>query len=188
MPTVCRFSVETYHRMIESGALTESDRVQLIDGLIIEMPPIGPQHFSSTMLVEAVIRRKLPVGWLVRPQGPITLEHSEPEPDIVVARGELRDYLQRHPGSGDVALVIEIADSTLDFDRQQKTKIYAEAAIPHYWILNLVDRQLEVHRDPQAAATGADYRFREVINAGGTVNLVLDGRDVAQLKVSDLLP
>src|SRR2546430_1600560 len=81
---VRRFTVEEYHRMIDSGILTKDDRVQLVDGWIIEMPPIGPGHFSATALVEATLRNCLPDGWIVRAQGPITLENSEPEPDVAV--------------------------------------------------------------------------------------------------------
>jgi Uma2 family endonuclease len=140
------------------------------------------------MVVESLLRRALPPGWIVRTQSPITLEQSEPEPDVVVARGELRDYAQRHPGPVDLALVIEVADSTLEFDRQQKAIVYAAAKIPEYWIVNLVDRQLEVHREPQAASTGHEYRLREIIPASGRVKLVIAGQQVGELKVADLLP
>ncbi len=187
-PALRQFSVETYHQMIESGVLTTNDRVQLIDGLIIAMPPIGPPHAASTMLADAALRRQLPNAWIVRTQMPITLAQSEPEPDIVIARGEIRNYVNRHPGPQEVAIVIEIADSTLEFDRQQKLRIYSEAGIPQYWVLNLADRQLEVHRDPHPAATGAEYRMREVIDSNGSVDVVLDEKRVAQLKVSELLP
>ena len=188
VPSARRFSVDEYHRMIESAILTENDRVQLIDGWIVEMPPIGPEDSTSSSLAGATVQSCLPPGWIVRLQGPITLTNSEPEPDVVVVRGTLRDYSKRHPGSRDVALVIEVADSSLNFDRVQKIGEYAKAGIPEYWIVNLVDRQLEVHRDPQTTASGAEYRFREVVDAAGTVYLTIDGQQVAQLKVADLLP
>lgn len=187
-PVARRFSVDEYHRMIESGILTSNDRVQLIDGWIIEMPPIGPEHITSNSLAGSAVQSRLPAGWIVRLQGPITLTNSEPEPDVVVVRGTLRDYAKRHPGSRDLALVIEVADSTLNFDRVQKAATYAAAGIPEYWIVNLVDRQLEVHREPQTTASGPEYRLREIIAASGTVHLTIAGQSVAQLAVADLLP
>jgi Uma2 family endonuclease len=174
--------------MIESGVLTENDRVQLIDGWIIEMPPIGPMHGASTILTDRVIERVLPPGWHLRAQLPITLDNGEPEPDIVVARRDVRDYLKHHPGPKDIALVVEVADSTLQFDRNEKATLYASAQIVEYWILNLIDRQLEVHREPRASKTGGDYRIREVVDAAGSVNLIIEGQQVAQLRVKDLLP
>lgn len=187
-PHLRRFSVDEYHRMIESGVLTEDDRVQLIDGWIIEMPPIGPMHGASTTLTDHVIQRLLPPGWHVRVQLPITLEDGEPEPDIVVTRGGPREYTRRHPGPKDVALVVEIADATLQLNRNEKARVYAAAQIAEYWILNLVDRQLEVHRDPQGAKAKAKYHVHEVVEAAGSIDLIIDGKRVAQLKVSELLP
>jgi Uma2 family endonuclease len=186
--TARKFSVDEYHRMIESAILTENDRVQLVDGWIVEMPPIGPGHITSSSLAGATFQSCLPPGWTVRLQGPITLTNSEPEPDLVVVRGKLRDYTKHHPGGRDIALVVEIADTTLSFDRGQKAAIYAAAGIPEYWIVNLVDRQLETHRDPQTTASGAEYRIREVVDASGSVALSIAGQQEAQLKVADLLP
>jgi Uma2 family endonuclease len=183
---VRRFTVDEYHRMIETGVLTSNDRVQLIDGWIIEMPPIGPPHASVTSLAAQVIQSGLSSGCYVRSQLPITLRHSEPEPDIVVARGGIRDYAKRHPGPDEVALVAEVADSTLQFDRQQKLKIYAADGIAVYWIINVADRQVEVFSDPDT--TKQEYRRREVIRDQGTVDLIIDGKKIAQLKVADLLP
>lgn len=188
LPTARRFSVDEYHRMIQSGILTQSDHVQLIDGWIIEMPPIGPEHSTSTSLLEAAIQRCLPPGWILRRGDPITLAAGEPEPDVVVARGTIRDYAKRHPGPGDIALVIEVADTTLSFDRAQKAREYAAAGIPEYWIVNLVDRQIEIHRDPQTTATGPEYRYREVLVGSATIKLQLQGKQVGEFQLEDLLP
>jgi Uma2 family endonuclease len=138
VPAARRFSVDEYHRMIESGILTENDHVQLVDGWIIEMPPIGPEHCTSTSLVGIAIDRSLPAGWVVRRQDPITLATGEPEPDVVIARGSIREYSTRHPVPADIALVVEVADATLNFDRVEKAKEYAAAGIAEYWIVNLV--------------------------------------------------
>jgi Uma2 family endonuclease len=188
VPTARRFSVDEYHRMIQSGILTENDHVQLVAGWIVEMPAIGPEHCTSTSLVGRAIDASLPAGWIVRRQDPITLATGEPEPDVVIARGSIRDYSRRHPGPGDIALVVEVADATLNFDRVEKVKEYAAAGIPEYWIVNLVDRQIEVHRHPQAAATGPEYRFREVLTSSAKIKLEIEGNLIGDYRVADLLP
>jgi Uma2 family endonuclease len=188
VPTARRFSVEEYHRMIQSGILAENDLVQLVDGWIIEIPPIGPEHSTSTALVGAAIDSVLPAGWIVRRQDPITLASGEPEPDIVVARGNIRDYSTRHPGPAGIALVVEVADATLKFDRMEKASEYAAAGIPEYWIVNLVDRQIEVHRHPQVATTGPEYRFREVFPSSAKIRLEIESNLIGDFQVAELLP
>jgi Uma2 family endonuclease len=187
-PAMRQFSVDEYHRMVETAILTKYDKVELIDGWIVHMSPIGPPHCVATLLSERAILRVLPSGWHIRQQGPITLSTSEPEPDIAVVRGDLRTYTQQHPSGSDTALTVEISDSSLDFDRRVKASVYATALIPEYWIVNLLDRQLEVHREPQAASTGHEYRIREVLSADRAVSLSIDGKNVGEIRVADLLP
>jgi Uma2 family endonuclease len=152
------------------------------------MPPIGPEHSTSTSLVEAAFLTNLPAGWILRIQDPITLATGEPEPDLVVARGAIRDYSKRHPGAPEIGLVVEVADATLKFDRVEKAAEYASAGIAEYWIINLMDRQVEVHRHPQLAQTGPEFRSRQVFEETESVDFVLDGRQLAALRVADLLP
>jgi Uma2 family endonuclease len=187
-PTARRFSVDEYHRMVSSGVLSENDRVQLVNGWIIEMPPIGPEHSTSTSLVEAAFLAVLPAGWILRIQDPITLPTGEPEPDLIVARGTIRDYSKRHPGPQDIGLLVEVADATLSFDRVEKSAEYAAAGIAEYWIVNLVDRQVEVHRHPRVAQTGPEFGSREVFEEAASVPFVLEGRQIETLNVVDLLP
>lgn len=182
---VRRFSVDEYHRMIETGILTENDRVELLDGWILEMSPIGPPHMTCVGLVASVLQEMLPRGWSVRAQGPITLENGEPEPDVTVVRGGIRDYRDHHPYGADVALVIEVADSSLQFDRLQKRPQYATAGIPENWIVNLIDRCLEVYSEP---ATDGDYQSRRVVDASGSVEVQIAGQSAGQIAVADLLP
>jgi Uma2 family endonuclease len=184
-PPVRRFTVDQYHRMIETGILTENDHVELLDGWILEMSPIGPPHATCVSLILDALQQKLPSGWLIRAQSPITLAAGEPEPDVTVVRGSIRDYRDRHPGGPDIGLVIEVADSSLQFDRLQKRPQYAAAAIPEYWIVNLIDRCLEVYADP---VTDGDYQRRHVVDASGSVEVQLAGRSVGQIAVVDLLP
>jgi Uma2 family endonuclease len=182
---VRRFSVDEYHRMIETGILSENDHVELLDGWILEMSPIGPPHASCVRLLSTLLQEVLPTDWFVSIQSPITLENGEPEPDVTVVRGGIRDYRDHHPYGADVALVIEVADSSLQFDRLQKRTQYAAAGIPEYWIVNLIDRCLEVYRDP---ATDSDYQGRHVVDASGSVELQIAGKSVGQIAVADLLP
>jgi Uma2 family endonuclease len=184
-PAARQFTVDEYHRMIETGILTEHDRVELLDGWILKMSPIGPPHATAVNLVAAALQNILPAGWFVRTQSPITLETSEPEPDIVVVRGQIRDYLSRHPHPQDIALLIEVADTTLEFDRLKKRLYYAAAGITEYWIVNLIDHRLEVFSDP---APGGDYQVNAAVAADGIVELNLKGDVVASLSVADLLP
>jgi Uma2 family endonuclease len=184
-PPTRRFTVDEYHRLIETGILSENDRVELLDGWILEMSPIGPPHATSVNLAAAALQDALPAGWYIRTQAPITLENGEPEPDITVVRGRIRDYATHHPFGGDVVLLIEVADASLQYDRLQKRPQYAAAGIPEYWIVNLLDRRLELFRNP---APGGDYQDTDSIPAHGTVTLTIDGKQVASLAVADLLP
>jgi Uma2 family endonuclease len=170
--------------MIETGILGENDRVELVDGWIIEMSPLGPPHATCVALILAALRDCLPAGWILRAQDPITLRSSEPEPGIAVVRGGIRDYRNRHLGGADIALVIEVADASLQFDRDQKRVQYAVAGIPEYWIVNLINRCLEAHRGP----AGGDYEVPEIIGADGVVELNLDGQHVGRFSVADFLP
>jgi Uma2 family endonuclease len=174
--------------MIETSILDENDKVELLDGWIVQMPPVGPSHFACIQRIARVLSSLLPKTWHVRPQGPLTLSASEPEPDVTIAKGDIRDWTDRHPGGSDVALVIEVADTSLARDRNAKQQLYAGAGIAEYWIVNLADRQLEIHREPQTTATGPEYRRREIIAASESVRLVIEEQEVGEIKVAELLP
>jgi len=190
LPTasVWRLSVEQYHHMIRFGILTDDDPVELLEGWLITKMPKNPPHRLSTQLTREAIARLLPSGWYADAQEPITTEDSEPEPDVVVVRGERRDYRDHHPREYDVTLVVEVADTTLQRDRVLKKRLYARADIPTYWIINLADNQLEVYTEPTGAAEQADYRQRQDYSAADTAPLVLDGVESGRIAVRDLLP
>ncbi len=178
-----KWTVEEYERLVALGALTENDRVQLVEGEIVEMSPQNAPHTTAVHLTYETLRALLPPGHTVRVQGPLTLTpDSEPEPDVAVVRGGPRDYRHRHPGPGDTLLVVEVADFTLSFDRERKARVYAGAGIPEYWILNLNDRALEVYREPH----GGEYRVSVVQREGESVTPLF--RPDAQIPVGDLLP
>lgn len=110
---IWRLSVAQYHQMIRSGILTDDDPVELLEGWLVLKMPKNPPHRAATRLMQDALARVVPVGWYVDAQEPITLEDSEPEPDVMIVRGETREYRDRHPGPRDVGAVIEISDTTL---------------------------------------------------------------------------
>jgi Uma2 family endonuclease len=150
-----RFTIDEYHRLIELEFLKESDRIELIRGELIQMVAKGTPHTVCGSILCRQLDRLLGDHAVIRGQDPITLpSQSEPEPDVAVARGKDEDYLAHHPYPEDIFLVIEISDSTLDYDQTTKLKIYAEAAISDYWIVNLNVRQLERYSQPYQNAQG----------------------------------
>jgi Uma2 family endonuclease len=161
-----RWSVDEYHRLIAAGILTSDDHVELLDGQIVEMVPQDPPHASTTDEGSDYLKGLFAGRAKVRTQLPITLpSSSEPEPDIAVVRIDPNRYRNRHPGPEDVFLIIEIADTTLGYDRNRKAKIYAEAGIPEYWIVNLNQRQVIVYRQPQ----GDSYQSEQILEATDTI-------------------
>ena len=144
-----RFSVSDYHKMRDAGILTADDRVELLQGEIIEMSPINSEHASTVDFLARELILQIGKKAIVRVQNPIRLsDYSEPEPDLVIARFTEDRYRAAHPSAEDVCLVIEVADSSLNQDRVLKYGLYAAAGIPEYWIINLADRQVEVFKRP----------------------------------------
>lgn len=182
-PRLWRFTVEQYHQMGTAGVLTEDDSVELLEGYLIEKPMKNPAHSFSNRRVYKAIEGIAPSNWLISSQEPITTADSEPEPDVSVARGDEASYRERHPKPHEVGLVVEVSDTTLRQDRTIKLRIYAKARIPTYWILNLPERTLEVYTEP----AGEEYRQRRTYVEADTVPVVLDGQEIGQLSVSDLL-
>lgn len=185
---VYRFSVDDYHRMIQAGILTEDDPVELLEGWIVPKMPRNPPHDGTIQIATEVLRQRLPSGWQLRVQSALTTPDSEPEPDLTVVRGDVRTYLQRHPGPQDAAVVIEVADTTLNRDRQDKGRLYARAGLPCYWIVNLNAMQVEVYTDPSGPDANPGYRQRRDYGSQAAVPLVLDGQERRPVPVRDLLP
>ncbi len=182
-----RFTVDEYRRMGETGVLTEDDRVELLEGLVVTKMIHNPPHDSSVHLTDDALRQRLPAGWHTRIQSSVTTDDSEPEPDVAVVRGSARDYSARHPGPHDIGLVIEVADASLRSDRN-KRRLYARARIICYWIVNLVDLQVEVYSDPSGPHESPRYREEAIYRADQSLPLVLDGKEIGQIPVRDLLP
>lgn len=190
-PALRRFTVEQYHRMIASGILAEGDRVELLEGWIVQMSPHGSEHRVAVTLVQDQLEALLPTGWYVEVQLPLGAADSEPEPDVAVVRGPRRRYLDHHPKGAEVALVVEVADTSLDEDRQRKGRIYATAGMACYWIVNLPDRQVEVYTEPESLRDQAGmmvYRRRQDYREGQQLPLVIEGQAVGTIAVGELLP
>lgn len=185
---IWRFSVAQYHQMIRLGIFTDDDPVELLEGWIIQKMPKNPPHRAATKLTRNALEAIVPSGWYVDAQEPITLEDSEPEPDVVIVRGNTRDYLDRHPGSQDLALVVEISDSTLERDRTSKKRLYARAGIPVYWIVNLCEQQIEVYTKPINSAQELTYQQQQNYSLLDEISVSIEGREIGRLTVQDLLP
>jgi Uma2 family endonuclease len=183
------FSVDDYHKMIETGILREGAPVELIEGVVLCRMSKNPPHETACQRVRKRIERLIPGGWDVRPQAPVTLPTSEPEPDVSVARGDDTDYEARHPGPADLGLVVEVADSSLADDKGIMLRMYARAGIVRYWIVNVPDRQIEVYTQPSGPASSAPaYAHVQIFRPGSVVPLVLDGVTLGTIAVDDVLP
>ena len=185
--SIARFSVARYLRMTEEGILTADDKVELLENYVVLKMPRNPPHDGTLDFITEVLRPLLPSGWRCRDQKALVLPDSVPEPDICVARGDARTYLTRHPTAADVALVIEVADSSLLRDQRDKTRIYARAGIPLDWIVNLPDRRVEVYSSPTGPVAAPQYQSFATFQPGDTLPLPLDATTVS-VPVADLLP
>jgi Uma2 family endonuclease len=178
-----RFTVDEYHRLGEAGIFHEDDRVELIDGQIVQMSPIGIAHAACVKRLNTLFS-PLAAKQVVTPgiQDPLVLaEHDEPQPDVTVLRYRADGYSTRHPGPADTLLVIEVADTSVQYDRSTKIPQYARAAIPEAWLVNLPADGIEVYRTPR------DGRYTEVttVSRGDTLTpLALPG---VELSVDEIL-
>lgn len=192
---IWRMGVEQYHAMIRSGILTDDDPVELLEGWLVFKMPKNPPHRAATRLIREALESIIPAGWYVDSQEPITLADSEPEPDVAVIRGDTRQYLDRHPGPGEVGLVIEVSDTTLQRGkrshalgyRTSKKRAYARAGIPTYWIVNLPEKHIEAYSQPTAAA-GATYELRQDYSLTSNIPVRLETTCIGLLPVNELLP
>jgi Uma2 family endonuclease len=185
---IWRLSIEQYHAIIQAGILTDDDSVELLEGWLVFKMPKNPPHRVTTRLVRTALENILPPGWYVDSQEPITLSNSEPEPDIVVVRGDTRQYLDRHPGAEDIALIIEVSDTTLQRDRTVKKGIYARAGISIYWIVNLVEEQVEVYSQPLVEVEQPDYSQRLDFGRSAVIPIIIEGIEIGAIAVEALLP
>jgi Uma2 family endonuclease len=177
------WSREDYEELVRLDVFGPEDRIELLNGKLITMAPQKTAHAISYNLARKYLDRVFESGFDVRPQFPLVLDdRSEPEPDVAVVRGEVRDYSDHHPTAADTVLLVEVSDSSLDYERTDKLAAYARGGVPEYWILNLVDRVLEVYRKP----AGDSYGEKRTLGADDPVAPL--GCEDQAVSVSDLLP
>jgi Uma2 family endonuclease len=158
-----RISCDRYHEMIASGGLREDDRIELIEGYLVTKMSIGSLHSGMVNRLNRLLGRLLGDSAIVTIQNPVTIhEYSEPEPDVVVAKFREDFYADRHPYPEDILLVIEVADTSLAFDREAKIPLYASCGIPESWLVDLIHHEIHVFRRPD----GAKYQETLVFRSG----------------------
>ena len=156
-----RFTADDYQRMGQAGILSEDDRVELIDGEVVAMTPIGPRHGASVDRTNRALVNAAGDRAIVRVQGAVRLDlFHEPEPDIVLLRPRTDFYATQQPGPGDILLIIEVAESSIDYDRDVKSRIYARSGIPEYWLVDLNDNVLVCHHEPKDGAYQRVTQYR----------------------------
>ena len=185
--TLRRWARVEYDRLVDRGAFA-NDPIELIGGQLIVAEPKGSEHATAVGMAEDALRAALPSGWIVRAQDPLALdEESAPEPDIAVVGGSRADYRYTHPARP--ALIIEVAETSLGFDRVAKGSLYARAGIEDYWIVNLIDRVVEVYRNPGADVTAPyGWRYMSVERVAPPSVITPLGVPAALISVASLLP
>jgi len=177
-----------YDRLVHVGIFGPEDRVELLDGLLVAREPQGERHATVVGLVRAALEKAFGSGYHIREEKPIALDdQSEPEPDVVVVPGRLRDYLTAHPSRP--VLIVEVAETSLALDRLRKGGLYARARISDYWVVNLVNEILEVHREPVRIPSGhGDWKYDSVrlLRRNAVVTPLAAPR--ARIRVAALLP
>jgi Uma2 family endonuclease len=150
-PARMRITTERYQRMVAAGVLTKYDRIELIEGELLQMAPIGAKHAALTTRLTRLFNRAVGDSAVVSPGGPVNLgDFSEPQPDIVLLKHRADDYSSRIPGAADVLLLIEVSDSTLAFDQGAKLALYARYGVPEYWVIDVEGQRIITHREPSA--------------------------------------
>jgi len=170
-----RFSVKDYYRMAETGVLCPDARVELLEGRIIDMSPIGSSHAGTVKRLIRIFSKTGDDRWTISVQDPLHLDdHSEPEPDVMLLKPSADDYVSRHPEPDKVFLLIEVSDVSLDYDREEKLPVYGRAGIPEVWIVNLNEAAVEVYREPN-------------FTGYGTKNVCRTGQQISPLSFPDIL-
>ncbi len=185
------FTVEEYFKLFELGILKAHEKTELIHGQVLKMLPQGIPH--SQVVIKFVERfyDSIPKDeWCVYAQNTIELNGHLPEPDLCVVNGPSTRYDHQRPTTENIAYLIEVADSSLEYDRGEKLSLYAEAGIKRYWIINLVDEQIEIHSEPMAATetSPATYRTRTIVRKEETAWLEFSGERVLSFRLVDFLP
>lgn len=182
IPATQRLTVDEYRRLGQLGLLTEDDRVELLEGLIVRQMNRGPRHDAAIERIDAALRPLLPIGLRLRVQSAITIDDSEPEPDLAIVSGDIVAHETRHPSQGEIELVVEVADSSVERD-YEKARIYARAAVPQYWLVDVRRGCVEVFAQPAHDLVPPVYRERRLLQSNDFLDVVLNGQKVGSVAV-----
>ncbi len=184
-PSPHRITVDEYERLDAAGVMEDPRRIELIDGYLVVKKKKTPEHCYSTNRALKALRSQLPDGWTCWQYDPVRIPpYDEPEPDVSIVRGSDADYMHRHPTADDVSMVVEVSDLSLSRDRGPKLSAYARGKIPVYWIVNLVDRRVEVYSRPSKGG----YKLRKDFLPGQQVPVRISGQSLPPIAVDDILP
>ncbi len=176
-----KFTVEEYHRMHAAGILTEDDRVELLEGEIFVMAPISSRHAACVNKLACVFQEKVGNKAIVSVQNPIRIgEHSEPQPDIALLKPRPDFYFSQLPGHEDVLLLVEVAETSVSYDRDLKIPLYSRAGIPEVWLVDLEGRTVTVFTDPAAQGYGEQrvFRGKEILSSKVFPDLRLTAQEI----------
>ena len=185
---IWRLSVEQYHAMIDRDILHSGDPIELLEGVLVPKMTKNSPHAAAVRKLARLLMALVGTAFDVHTQDPITTADSEPEPDLSVVNHDEDDYGEGHPTADQTALVVEVAESSLSQDRGLKKRIYARAGIVEYWIVNLIDQQIEVYSNPTGPIDQPAYQQRLVFQPGESVPVKLGGVDLGAVAVSQVLP
>ena len=177
-------SVEAYHALLEAGILEGGDPIELLEGWLVPKMTKGPKHEHARRVLRRMLEKLVSAAYFVDEQGAVTTADSEPEPDILVIRGSLESFANRHARPDEVALIVEVADSSLQRDRTRKLRIYARAKVPVYWVVNVPAEVVEVYSEPSGQTRSPAYRDHTSFNFADEVPVVVDGAQIGQIKVA----
>lgn len=185
-PGTRRITVDEYERIVRSGAIRDPDRLELVDGYMVDKMGKSAEHGYSTRKLIDRLGPMIGPGWTWRSEQPVRIPaYDEPEPDVTIVRGSTDDYALRIPGPDDVGLLIEISLSTLETDRVVKRAAFARDGIPVYWIVNLVKRWVEVYTGP---LNSGRYQSEDCFLEGQRVPVVIGGQQLGEIAVDEILP
>lgn len=183
-----RFTVDEYHAMITAGVFAEDENFELLEGWIVRKMTKHPPYWICMELVRKALTGLQNPEYFIHSQNPVTTRDSEPEPDLSLVRGEPRNYLGGNPDPKKAPLVIEVANSSFSKDRGIKKRVYARARISVYWLVNLPKSQVEIYTEPSRPTAKPDYRKCEIAEPEDVLPIVIDGHEIGQIKVKDILP
>ncbi len=188
-PVLYRLSVEQFGRMIDAGVFGESDRVELLDGVLVKKMTKNDPHNCVIIQLGYLLRQLVAAGYTVTEEKSVVLSPRwRPEPDIAVALGSPQRYRTHVPSASDLLLLIEVADSSYATDREDKWRGYASAGVPQYWIVDLGNRHVEVYTRPEGDGQAAGYRDTVSFREDEDVPLTLEGQKFGKIAVKDILP